>query len=311
MGFHITAFMIVAGEKNINEIKGIKMKKVTTFKRGLLNLLLSLMGLAVLIFLGWLAIRYGDRNLFKSSHRMFIKGMFMLIGGIVIIYSVIIGNIMAICSRNRVTDVPEYSKLLDGVFEDKKSKKLRRQMKSALLSFDGRRYKKAIRKLEPLIDQCTNGKEKCSVYTVLGMCRAGLRQHEKAVEAYDMAVKNNPSDPSLWKNLGQEQCEAGMYPQAAKSWLREIECGSTDARPYIDIANAFLCDKKYDQAVEYANKSIEISDNFCDAYKVLCLAYRAIGDKENCRSNYNLCRIHGGDLNSLSDVKVWIDENNQ
>ncbi len=282
-----------------------------TVKRGLLNLLIGIIGLAIIIFIGWFLATHAE-NIFYSplipDHRVRHKGFYLMASGILSIYGVIFSNIIEIFTRNRVVDVPEYARLLEGVFEDKGSRKLRRNMEKTLIRYDAKRFKSALKKLDVLLEQCRNDREKRSVYTLMGMCHEGLKKYDKAAESYEAALAEDSDSVAVLECLARAQKMAGMYPQAIPNYLRLIELDSDNVQAYIDIAEIHLDTENYEGAVEYADKALEISENFGDAYRILCLAYRALGNKVKCRENYNLYRMHGGKVEFLWKIKNWFEE---
>ncbi len=282
------------------------MKRVTSAKKVLFGLLIGLAVVVLLIFLGrYLTSIPATEENFTWIETFQILGNGMTQIGIVAIYVILAAGLLTFFSRSRITDIPEYSRFIDEEFQGRGSKSSRREMKRALLCYDRKNYDKAIKKLSALTEQCSNEKEKCSVYTLLGMCYENLQQHEKAIDAYASAANADTSDLSLLEKLAQQQYKAGMHSQAVESWLREAELSGSE-RPYTDIARVYLDEKDYDNVINYSEKAIEINERCGDAYKLLCLVYYALEDKENCLKNYNLCTTYGKSTDELKEAEKWL-----
>lgn len=278
------------------------MKRVSSVKKVVIFTLLAVAATVSLIFLGRYISGLDTNFGVMIPETADIIGAGLIQIGTVSVYISVAVGFLTIISRSRVCDIPEYSKLLDGVSENRK---LRRKMNRALLCYDRKKYNKAIEKLESLIGKCKTEKEKCSVYTLMGMCHAAEMHHDKAVEAYTAAVKADSSDPALLEKLGQQQNAAGMHSEAVESWLREAELSGSE-RPFTDIARVYLNEKNYDGTIEYAEKALEINERCGEAYKMLCLVYYALGDKENCLKNYNLCNTYGKNTAELKEAEKWL-----
>ncbi len=278
------------------------MKRVASVKKGILLILLGVAGAVLLILLGRYVFSLHEVIGFEWYTVTRTLGAYMMQFGQLAIFIVLGAGLITVFTGSRVRDIPEYSELLDGVSENRK---LRRKMERALLCYDRKKYGKAINRLSKLVPKCANDKEKCSVYTLMGMCHADSKQHQKAVEAYTAAVNADSSDPSLWEKLGQQQNAAGMHSEAIESWLHEAELSGSE-RPFTDIACVYLNEKNYENTIEYAEKALEINERCGEGYKLLCLAFYALGDKENCMKSYNFCTTYGKNTSELKEAEKWL-----
>ncbi len=201
--------------------------------------------------------------------------------------------------------VREYAWILEGVSEDKK---LRKKLVRALHCHKVGKYSKALEKLDSIIGQCKTENEKCSVRALTGMCYEDRGQYSEAAREYTAVLETDGTKPSMLKRLACCKMETGQFLQAFESMKKVLELEGDNPQVYIDLANMFMVAERYPEAIEYANKSVELNDNYSEAYDILCRAYHEVGDRENCRRNYNFFRVHGGDMSFLEEERVWLEE---
>lgn len=88
------------------------------------------------------------------------------------------------------------------------------------------------------------------------------------------------ADPSVIAyNEGAELANAGKHAEAVAKFEAAIANKATFTPAWIALAKTNLKMKKYDKAIEAANKALEIDDEDVDMWSVLTQAYTATGDK--------------------------------
>ena len=126
-----------------------------------------------------------------------------------------------------------------------------------------RRFDDAIAEYERALALDPNS---ANAVAALGDTYAVLGQHEKAIEFMDKAIRLSPHDPALF------------FWYATKSWA------------YFEL-------KQYDQAIEWARRSIAINPNYASPYGILASALASTGHFSEARDagqRYRDLRQHQG-----------------
>jgi tetratricopeptide (TPR) repeat protein len=101
---------------------------------------------------------------------------------------------------------------------------------------------------------------------------------EGAIQLYQQAIKNDPSDAGSWVNLGTIWFHRGNYVEAIFCYMRAMDVDPEFALAYFNLAN--LMDEigiQTPEAIGYYEKAIQLDPKFADAYYNLALLYRKSG----------------------------------
>ena len=105
------------------------------------------------------------------------------------------------------------------------------------------------------------------IYMQQGNLCLNNKSYAQAVENYKKVVEIKPNDGNAWLRLGQSASRIGDEEQAVEALMKASELGQKNAADkalnslYVGKANAFLKAKKYQEAFENAEKSLQYADN--------------------------------------------------
>jgi curved DNA-binding protein CbpA len=103
---------------------------------------------------------------------------------------------------------------------------------------------------------------------LLGLCYIHTKNWDFAAKIYTALTKTNPDVSVYWSNLGyayklQAQClsdedisQIQLYQNARKSFQQAVKLESFNSAPYLDIAETYLAQKNYSEALDWAERSI-------------------------------------------------------
>lgn len=159
----------------------------------------------------------------------------------------------------------------------------------------------------PIIDFIDiGGKKNTAEYWI----RKGLdytveRNHKKAVEAYEHAIKIDPNNAETYHNLGIAYgIFLGMYEQAIEAFKQAISIKPDYATAYCDLGYAYKQLNKHKDAIEAYTQAISLTpDNLVNvkAYKNLGDIYSELGMYEKAIEAYKQITRTILDKNSIHD----------
>lgn len=115
-----------------------------------------------------------------------------------------------------------------------------------------------------------------------GMVRRARGDHFGALDAFDQAVHLDPNFARAWAQKANELVMVGRPEEAPPLALRAITLSPRDpALPvyYWHIGRAYFVMKKYDDAIVWIRKSVELRDNAWYTWAYLLSAYALTGQE--------------------------------
>ena len=65
------------------------------------------------------------------------------------------------------------------------------------------------------------------IYNVLGFCYFKLKEHHKAIEAFEKAIEIDPGSGIDYANIGSNLRELGFYPEAIRLYQMALDLDPT------------------------------------------------------------------------------------
>ena len=110
---------------------------------------------------------------------------------------------------------------------------------------------------------------------------AEKQQYDQALVEYQTAIKNDPSNPNLWYNIGNVNFHKKQFADARSAYFKALEY--TDslnlAKTNYNIGNTFMYESKLDTAISYYKKALELKPDDEDAKYNLELARAILKEK--------------------------------
>lgn len=96
------------------------------------------------------------------------------------------------------------------------------------------------------------------VYNNLAVIYASLNQKEKAIDLFKKAIELNPRRPEIYTNLGIMYVSFGKRQQAIAAFKKAIELNPNYAIAHINLSIAYFNQQQYDLALEHCEKAIAL-----------------------------------------------------
>ncbi len=103
-------------------------------------------------------------------------------------------------------------------------------------------------------------------YQVRAVARQNMRNYNGAIEDYESALKLNPEEKTFLVNRAVCLTEVKRYAEADSAFRRVMSMDSKSDKPVLGLAHMYLMTGDTVKALEYINKSIEMSTKNAMAY---------------------------------------------
>ena len=147
--------------------------------------------------------------------------------------------------------------------------------------FNLKLYPRAITSLEKLLKKCETSGDVYGVKLFLALSYEGTKSGYKAMEIYKEMIKDGSHRATPYINLGVLYDLEGKTNDAIECLIEAKRIDPTDYHIYNNLAQMFTSNNEYEEAIECAEKTLELKNNFLDALEVLAICYNAIGDVQN------------------------------
>lgn len=241
-----------------------------------------------------------------QSRSISLKGVAAIVLGLIIGIAYLLPRKKTVVETGGNENSSTYGKP-DQVFCWKGEGHKQKKFAKAIKYCDEGEFGKAIPILEELKDKCSCDSDYLAVLKALSLAYVDDGDSDKAIEIYRDAVEKNKTDARLWSCLAQRQKAAGRTEEAVASWQEQMRCTDSDPEPYVEIASIRMEQKNYEEAVNYAEKALEISFRNQEAHEILCIAYTALGNVEKIAEHQRKYIMFGGSA-SLIDHRMTLVE---
>ncbi len=164
----------------------------------------------------------------------------------------------------------EESEALEEEIKQKDNKSAIDYFLLGIIYYQSKEYDKAIEAYEEAVK--INPKDD-SAYNNMGSAYANKKEYDKAIEAYKKAIEINPKYDSAYYNMGIAYDDKKEYDKAIDAFEKAIEINPKYADAYNNMGNAYYNKKEYDKAIEVYKKAIEINPKYADAYYNMGITY--------------------------------------
>jgi Tfp pilus assembly protein PilF len=96
------------------------------------------------------------------------------------------------------------------------------------------------------------------LYNNLGMSLLQHGENSQAVRAFQEALEVGEPHPKIYNNLALALCKLGKYPEALEVFKRSGD----EASAYYHLGCIYLASKKYREAIEAFDRTIELTPGF-------------------------------------------------
>ena len=92
----------------------------------------------------------------------------------------------------------------------------------------------------------------------MGNVYLSIKEYDKALRCYKLAVQNNPRSPFNHYNMGNVYLVQGKTDLATAEFLQEIEFNPEFADTYVNLGQIYMQKGIFSRALEYFNRAIEL-----------------------------------------------------
>lgn len=139
--------------------------------------------------------------------------------------------------------------------------------------YEENKFHEALQKFEEIKEKYKDSKDIEVVDKYIGNCYARLKDYPKAIEAYEIALKQFPKEPDLVVSIGNAYTNLGKLESALEYFnmipFKKIENVTT----LYNMGVIYYNRENYPEAVKYLKKAVEIDDTFAEAFFQLGLTY--------------------------------------
>src|SRR4030042_3460793 len=129
-----------------------------------------------------------------------------------------------------------------------------------LLYYKTKKFDKAVEVLQEVVTKADPSTQEYSEalynmaysYDLMG-------QSDKAIQAYETALKVSPNDKDLIFNMGRLYFMQENYEKAVENFKRVVELSPDDADSYTNLGQSYLLLKQYQEAIPHFVKATELS----------------------------------------------------
>ncbi len=135
------------------------------------------------------------------------------------------------------------------------------------------------------------GQTKALQYNTDGKAAIKAKDFATAIECFKKVLELDPTNGAAAVQLGQAYMRAGKFAESnealeiAKANGQEENAAKLISQNYLKLAQASVKAKKYEEAVDFANKSNEALENG-NAYKIAASALQKLGKNAECITAY-------------------------
>lgn len=98
-----------------------------------------------------------------------------------------------------------------------------------------------------------------NTWILVGVLLEQSGKHEKAIEAFDKALKINPLNVAAWTNKGASLTDLGRYLEAIECFDAVLEINSKNKAAWNNKGLAFARLKRYKEAIKCYDEALKIN----------------------------------------------------
>lgn len=121
----------------------------------------------------------------------------------------------------------------------------------------------------------------------LGVIYDRLNKPDSAIINYQIALKYNPSDPTVHNNIGTVFFKHANYTEAMKAFEKATQLNPNYAEAFANLGSCYGMLNDYNTAINNFNRAVAIDPNYQQAYYFLGITYRNLGNEQQAQFYLN------------------------
>ncbi len=176
----------------------------------------------------------------------------------------------------------EAIKLIDEIILQNPEKASSLLFRKANALIELKKYSQAITTLKVYVKDCSEN-EKIKAYTVIATCYMHLDNEEKADEYLLKTLELDPENDIILKHLSYGSYIRQEHEKCYGYIQQLIEIEKADIEDYTNLIFCCIQLDRIDEALEYAEKVIELDPTNLDVFATLTIVYEDLEDKEKLK----------------------------
>ncbi|WP_296885042.1 tetratricopeptide repeat protein [uncultured Methanobrevibacter sp.] len=176
----------------------------------------------------------------------------------------------------------EVIKLIDEIILQNPEKASSLLFRKANALIELKKYSQAITTLKVYVKDCSEN-EKIKAYTVIATCYMHLDNEEKADEYLLKTLELDPENDIILKHLSYGSYIRQEHEKCYGYIQQLIEIEKADIEDYTNLIFCCIQLDRIDEALEYAEKVIELDPTNLDVFATLTIVYEDLEDKEKLK----------------------------
>ena len=156
---------------------------------------------------------------------------------------------------------------------------LSKDFQTAVANFLGNMPKAALAKLEKIKPQCRTDAEKYAVAMLCATIQCKLNEFSRAIPEYNQAVVLHPTS-EVALSIGSCQQRIGELRKARGSYEFALELDPNNVQAMSALATAWVADRKYENALDYAEMALEHAPDNASALATCAICHGLLGNQE-------------------------------
>ncbi len=150
------------------------------------------------------------------------------------------------------------------------------------------------------------------IYYSLGLSYKQIKNYNKSINAYKMALNLNPNHFSALYNLANTYKELNKDSEAKEYALKAIAINPNDESVNSLISEIYSSEKNYNEAIEALKKCILVNNKEYLYFYNIAIYYSKIDKKEEAEKNYlDALKLNPNHVSSLVNLASLYKENNK
>lgn len=157
----------------------------------------------------------------------------------------------------------------------------KKMLLKALREFYNNNFEKSAKMLDNLFKKCKTDEEKLVVLLFTAKNYNARNMTNSAYATYNKMLDIDPRNKTANNNIGVMYMNDNNFDKALMHFENAIRFSNDYVFGYYNISQLRLRTGRFDDAIDYANKAINIDNSFAPAIETLAIAYGAKWDEEN------------------------------
>ncbi|MBE6676590.1 MAG: DUF1963 domain-containing protein [Ruminococcaceae bacterium] len=195
-----------------------------------------------------------------------------------------------------------FAKEIGSAFSAPDQKRQRKALLTAIERYNRNKFNGAVTRLIALRRECRTSDDYNAVLLFLALTYTDAGCIEDAIATYEELVKFSPAHSTAWSNLGLLYRKQGNFDKAIACYENGIKYDEQNPYAWNNLAIAHLSASNWQKVIAPALHAVSIKADMYQAEAALCVAYFAMGDKQNSKKYFDSAVLHGEQADKLRSV---------